>query len=72
MWAGRFGPVAGVPLANDALTARELAAAILAPVCLAMVVLALARAARWLLNRRRLADWEAAWTRADATWSRHR
>jgi hypothetical protein len=72
VWAGRFGPVAGVPLASDALTAREIAAAILAPACLAIVVLALARAARWLLNRRRLADWEAAWTRADATWARHR
>ncbi len=69
MWAGRFGPVAGVPLTNDALTAREIVAGILVSACLAIVVLALARAARWLLNRRRLATWEAAWTRADATWA---
>ena len=72
VWAGRFGPVPGVPLANDALTAREIAAGILAPACLAIVLLAPARAARWLLNRHRLATLEAAWTRADATWARHR
>jgi len=40
VWAGRLGPVAGVPLTDDTLTARVIAAGVLAPVCLAVAVLA--------------------------------
>jgi hypothetical protein len=71
VWADRSGPVAGGPLAPDVITARVIAAAGLALACLALVLLGLARAARWLLDRRRLAAWEAAWTSAGPQWTRH-
>jgi hypothetical protein len=46
VWAGRSGPVAGVPLTSGEITAR------------------------WLLERRRLAAWEYAWTRTGPHWTR--
>jgi hypothetical protein len=70
VWAGRSGPVARVPLTSGEITARAIAAGILAPAGLAIVVIALARAARWLLERRRLAAWEDAWTRTGPHWTR--
>src|SRR5215471_15952149 len=70
VWAFHSGPVGGAPLTNDELTAREIAAGILAPVSLAIVFLGLARAARWLLDRRRLAGWEAAWRQVGPQWTR--
>jgi hypothetical protein len=69
VWAGRSGPVAGVPLTGDVIAARAIAAGILAPVCLAVAVLALAHAARWQLNRRRLAAWETAWKSVGPFWT---
>jgi len=71
VWAGRSGPVAGVPLTGEVIAAGVIAAGIVAPVCLAVVVLALAQAARWQLNRRRLAAWETAWKSADPHWTGH-
>ena len=70
VWADRSGPVAGVPLARDQITARVIAAGILALAFLAAVVLGLARAARRLLDRRRLAAWEAAWTSIGPQWTK--
>jgi len=69
VWADRTGPVAGVQLTSDVVTAREIAAAMLAPAGLALVLLGLARAVRWLLDRRRLAAWEAAWTSTGPQWT---
>ena len=71
VWAGRSGPVVGVPLTSDQITARAITAVILAAAGLAILRLALAQAARWLLIRRRLATWETAWTLADSRWTRH-
>jgi len=51
------------------IIARAIAAGILAPVCLAIVVLTLGQAVRWQLNRRRLAAWEAAWKSAGPHWT---
>ena len=62
VWTGRSGPVAGVPLTPDEIKARMIAAGILAPAGLAVVMLALVWTLRRLLDRRRLAAWEAAWT----------
>lgn len=70
VWAGRSGPVAGVPLARDQITGRVIAAAMLALAFLAAVVLGLARAARRLLDRRRLAAWEAAWRSTGPQWTK--
>ncbi len=71
VWAGRSGPVAGVPMTSGEVTARAIAAEILAMAGLAIVFVGLARAARWLLDRRRLAGWEVAWRRVGPQWTRH-
>jgi hypothetical protein len=72
VWADRAGPVAGVPLTHDEITARMIAVEMLAPVGLAIVVIGLARVARWLLDRRRLVAWEVAWTSIGPGWTRRR
>jgi hypothetical protein len=72
VWADRSGPVGGTPLTGDVITARVIAAGTLALAALAVVLLGLALAARWLLDRRRLAAWEAAWTSTGPQWTRHR
>ena len=72
MWADRSGLLAGIPLTGDVISAREIAAGTLAVAVLAAVLLGVARAARWLLDRRRLAAWEAAWTSVGPQWTRRR
>jgi hypothetical protein len=72
VWADNSGPVAGLPLTQDVITARVIAAGLLALAGQAIVMLGLARAARWLLDRRRLAAWEAAWTSTGPQWTRRR
>ncbi len=52
------------------ITARVIAAVMLAVAGLALVLHGLARAARWLLDRRRLAAWESAWTMIGPQWTR--
>jgi hypothetical protein len=72
VWADRAGPVAGVPFTHDEITARVIAVGMLAAAGLAIVVIGLAGEARWLLDRRRLAAWEAAWTSIGPGWTRRR
>jgi len=71
VWADRSGPVAGTPLTGDEITARAITAATLAVACLAIVMAAVGRAARGLLDRRRLAAWEADWTSTGPHWMQH-
>ncbi len=72
VWAGRSGPPASGPLTGDELTARVIATGILVPAALAVIMLGLAVAARQLLDRRRLAAWEADWTTVAPRWTRNR
>lgn len=72
IWAQRTGPIAGTPLTGEQITARSITAAMIAVACLAIVVAGLAKAARWLLDRRRLAAWEADWASTGPRWTRHR
>ena len=71
VWADRSGPVAGTPLTGDEITARAITAATLAVACLAIVMAAVGRVARGLLDRRRLAAWEADWTSTGPHWMQH-
>jgi hypothetical protein len=64
---GRF--THGPPLNHRAALARETAAAVFAPVALGWVLLCLAEAGRWVLDRRRLADWDAAWAAIGPQWT---
>ena len=70
IWVNASGWQTGPPLAARQLAARVIGVAVLVPMLLAVALLGIGWLARWLLNRRRLADWEAAWTFVEPQWSR--
>ena len=72
VWVDGSGQATGPPLLGPELTKRVVGVEVLAPVVLAVLLLSLACAVRWLLNRRRLRDWETAWASIGPRWSRHR
>jgi hypothetical protein len=72
VWVDGSGRATGPPLPGAELTRRVVGAEMLAPVALAVLLLLLAAAVRWLLNRRRLASWEAGWASIGPRWTRHR
>ncbi len=72
VWADRSGPVAGTLLTGEEITARAIAAGMAAVACLAIMVAGLARAVRWLLDRRRLATWAAEWAATGPRWVQDR
>jgi hypothetical protein len=62
LWVDSAGSPTGFPVNNHRLAlAHETAAATVAIMALGIVLLCLAWAGRWVLDRRRLAGWEAAW-----------
>jgi len=72
VWVDDAGRVTGPPLLGYELTRRVIGAEVLAPVALAVLLFGLAGLVRWVLNRRRLADWEAHWASIGPRWTRHR
>lgn len=78
MPAGRAAPVwvdaAGSPIvpppSRRAVPARQAFAVVVAVVTLGIVLLCLACAGRWMLERRRLAEWEAGWAAVGPMWTR--
>ena len=72
VWIDRSGRPTGPPLAHAELVRRVILAALIAPVALAVLLFGLGWLARWLLDRRRLAAWEAGWARIGPRWTRHR
>jgi hypothetical protein len=72
VWVDSSGRITGSPLLAPELGRRVLGAEVLAPLALAALLLGLSGMARVLLNRRRLAAWEAAWASIGPRWSRHR
>lgn len=71
VWLDRAGKVQVPPLTAGGARNRIVVAAAFALAGLVALVTVLAVAARWLLNRRRLAGWEAAWLSVGPQWSRH-
>lgn len=61
IWVDGSGRPADPPLTRPDVRSRVIAAAALAPAAFAITLLAAAIWLRWLLNRRRLAGWGAAW-----------
>jgi hypothetical protein len=61
LWVQAAGSLAGPSASYRARVADEALAAAVAPVVLGIVLWWLAWAGRWVLDRRRLADWEAAY-----------
>lgn len=72
VWVDGSGRVTGPPLRGAELTRRVAGAEVLAPLALGVVLLMVAFVVRWLLNRRRLRDWEVGWESIGPRWSRHR
>lgn len=70
LWVDSAGSPTGIPLNGRAVVADEVAAAVVATNGLGIVVLSLAWAGRWVLDRRRLAGWEAAWAAVGPPWTR--
>jgi hypothetical protein len=72
VWVDGSGRVTGPPLQGAELTRRVVGAEVLAPLALGVVLFMVAFVVRWLLNRRRLRDWEVGWASIGPRWSRHR
>ena len=70
LWVNAAGSPAGPPLNDHLVPAYEATAAVIATVTLAIMLLCLAWAGRWVLDRRRLAGWEAAWAAVGPQWTR--
>jgi hypothetical protein len=70
MWVDATGMPTDVPLTHRAVTARAATAAAVASILLLLVLSCLACAGRWLLDRRRLADWELAWAIVGPQWTK--
>ena len=70
LWVDAAGSPTGPPPRYGALVASEALTAAVATVALGIVLLWLAWAARWLVDRRRLAAWEAAWAAVGPQWTR--
>jgi hypothetical protein len=68
-WAGQAG--AGTPKPNAAYSARsgEVLAVVMTLALMALALLAVLRLILAFLTRRRLATWEAAWSRVGPQWS---
>src|SRR5215470_2186123 len=67
---GAAGLPAHPPPSYRAVLARKAAAAVVATIALGIVLLCLAWAGRWVLDRRRLAGWEAAWAAVGPQWTK--
>jgi len=69
VWLDRAGHVQVPPLTAGAARDRIVVAALFAVASLVALLTVLAALARWLIDRRRLAGWEAAWRSVGPQWS---
>jgi hypothetical protein len=72
VWVNGAGRPTGTPLMHTELMKRVIGAEVLAPLALAVLLLCVGVAVRWLMDRRRLAGWETGWAFIGPRWSRHR
>ena len=70
LWVDAAGSPAGPPLNHRAVLAREATAAVMATEALGIALVCLAWAGQRVLDRRRLADWQAAWAAVGPQWTR--
>jgi hypothetical protein len=70
VWVDAAGTPTGPPLTAGVVVADEVRAAAVAVVMLGVVLLCLMGAGRQVLDRRRLAGWEAAWADVGPQWTR--
>lgn len=72
IWTDSSGRVTGNPVQGGDIVARIAMAALLASVAVAAVLAALGLLARWALDRRRLAAWDAHWSATGPQWTGRR
>jgi hypothetical protein len=70
LWVDAAGLPADTPLTHRAVVARAATAAAVATAALLIALSCLALTVRWLLDRRRLADWELAWAIVGPRWTK--
>jgi len=69
LWVDTAGSPTGPPPRSRSLVAGEALVAVLAIAALGAVLWWLAGVGRWMLDRRRLAGWEAAWAAVGPQWT---
>jgi len=69
VWIGRSGQLAASPLQRGDVAEEVALAASLATMAVAGVLAALGLVTRWLLDRRRLAAWDARWRATGPQWT---
>jgi hypothetical protein len=69
VWLNRTGQVQAPPLTAAGARSRIVLAVLFALASLTALLTVLAAATHWLLDRRRLAGWEAAWRSVGPQWS---
>ena len=70
LWVNQAGTPADPPPSHGLVVLDESETAALAVIALGAVLLGLACAGRWVLDRRRLAHWEAGWAAVGPQWTR--
>jgi hypothetical protein len=70
LWVNSAGSPSGTARNRGAMVADEVGAAVIASSGLGVAVLCLAWAGRFVLNRRRLAGWQAGWAAVGPQWTR--
>ena len=72
VWVGRSGGLTGPPLTNSEMVKRAILAAVTGPMAVATVLLGAGALVHWVLDRRRLAAWDAAWRATGPRWTSSR
>jgi len=72
VWVDAAGRLTGPPSLPSQARNQAVAAAILAPLVLAMIVLCAGQLAHGALEQRRLAAWDAEWRATGPRWTRQR
>src|SRR5262245_20333742 len=70
LWVDTAGSPIVPPPGRQAAPARQAAAAVIVVFILGIALLCLACAGRWVLDRRRLTEWEAGWAAVGPQWTR--
>jgi hypothetical protein len=70
LWVDQAGSPTDPPVSHGAVLSREVGAVFFATLTPGTVLMCLAAVAQWMLNRRRLAGWEAAWAIVAPQWTR--
>ena len=72
VWVDRSGRRTGPPLTDSQVANRVILAAVAAPTAVVITLLGAGVLAHWVLDRRRLAAWDAEWRATGPRWTRPR